>query len=177
MISVSSLLWVIPMSLYLADLVVGLVHMTGDFFQLPQFIHHHEAPRWMTTKGYVHHTFRSYLLSLIVVGIFRFHHPLWITTTLLSIHGNEIHAWLHVKHQETVPNWIQWLQKNHLILDSASHLGHHRNQYDRQFCTLTGWANPLLNCLSIPLYSRCASFRESLLQSPTYLSTVQSFRA
>lgn len=57
------ILGVLPVSWYLADLVVGLVHFTGDFLAWPQFIGHHDDPHFMTTKGYVHHTFRSYCLA------------------------------------------------------------------------------------------------------------------
>jgi len=130
----------------------------------------------------------------------------FVTVALLSIHGNEVHAWLHAdqachynlseplsKETSSIdgqllqtqarntserlcprpPCLLLWLQRHGLVLSSTSHKQHHRHLYDRQFCTLTGWANPLLNCLSIPLYAHTNDFRNMLLSSPRYMAIVE----
>lgn len=177
--TVYALIYFLP-AWYCADLIVGCVHLTGDFFQLPQFIGHHTNPIYMASKSYVHHTFRSYTFSAVLLGavqlLWGFRLPDYLLLTwLCTIQGNEVHAWLHTSHDP--PTWFKWLQQHGWLITRETHFHHHRDEYDRNFCTLNGWANSSLNCISIPLYSRGKTFRSFLLASPTYMALVKRMAA
>ena len=161
---------------YCADFLVGFVHMTGDFFHMPQFTEHHATPHYMTTRGYVHHTFRAYLGSVIFLYFFGLAQSNFaVTLLLLAVQGNEIHAWLHIHDRE--PQWLlSWLQSKGILITREAHARHHAPPYNHQFCTLSGWANPLLNVLSVPLYTAADPFRQWLAASPTYMHAVNYLR-
>ena len=49
-------------------------------------------------------------------------------------------------HSPKVPRAVRWAQKAGLFLKPREHAGHHA-EFDRNFCLLSGWANPLVNPL------------------------------
>jgi hypothetical protein len=176
------ILGVLPVSWYLADLVVGLVHFTGDFLAWPQFIGHHDDPHFMTTKGYVHHTFRSYCLAFAACRLL----PLaswtslaqfaFLLTAFFAVQGNEMHKWLHVRKGEK-PAWVALSQRWGLVISTREHHGHHQGAYDRNFCTLSGWANPLLNMLTVRVFHDMAQVHARLKTNPNYQSLVKMIMA
>ncbi|AYV81585.1 MAG: hypothetical protein Harvfovirus43_7 [Harvfovirus sp.] len=154
MITMESFLLYLPPSLYLADFIAGMVHLVGDVTDQGQFIKHHQMPTYMCDKTYLHHTYRSYFLVNILLLFFPYFSEsnFWMTTFLFTVQANETHAWLHTRHDER-PYFVKYLQKFGLLTTAESHRRHHRDEHSRYFCTLNGWANPLVNIFANILYT------------------------
>jgi len=79
-------------------------------------------------------------LKLIAACTFIAGGSLCQTTHALAHEGRQ-------KRNDTFPTIIAALQRWHLILPPKTHGGHHKDEHDKNFCILNGWANPLLNSL------------------------------
>jgi hypothetical protein len=156
-----SLLLVIS-ALYFGDLIAGFTHFVGDVTKEYHFMYHHINPVYIVNKSYVHHTAHSYLIALPFFGIscwLNIEYPgtvWWMRLMMLiAVQGNETHHYAHC-HSKEVGSIVAWLQKYYLFIRRDLHLtGHHRYPYNKDFCTVNGWANNLLNRVAVP-FSECA---------------------
>lgn len=62
--------------------------------------------------------------------------------SVLASMGNEIHAWSHRRPSNTL---IRLLQDMKLLISPEQHAKHHRKPYDKCYCTITNWVNPILD--------------------------------
>ena len=138
----------IPISLFVADFLAGMVHFLGDHTEQEQFINHHKEPTYMCGKSYLHHTFRSYVLALLVllptVWLPSPLAHLSVMTAFFTVQANEHHVWLHCSPSK-VPYLVTVLQGLGLLITAQTHRQHHYADHDAFYCTLNGWANHAVN--------------------------------
>jgi len=67
---------------------------------------------------------------------------MWIMTAVGVALTNQIHKWAHSAH---LPQYVQTLQKYHIILPKKVHSVHHKPAFDGYYCITTGWLNPVLD--------------------------------
>lgn len=156
-INLKSFVILLPISLFCADFIAGMVHLIGDVTDQKQFIKHHKNPTYMCDKTYLHHTFRSYVLINILLLFSYFNeNNFWIMTFMWALQANETHVWLHCF--SDAPFFVKFLQRFGLLMTPESHRRHHRDSHDRYFCTLNGWANSFVNIFANKLYKIKANF-------------------
>ena len=157
--------WTLPVSglaLFSADVLTGLVHIVLDKHKpngyLPLLDHiarrfqdHHQTPQRIvlrSSRELLEQTAMFVPLPLsrwcyIQIG----ESPNYIVTlfvfilSITSFCGQITHRWSHAPKR---PVWVSWLQNHRFILDPATHHRHHQD-YDRDFCTLNGWGNVVVN--------------------------------
>jgi plasmanylethanolamine desaturase len=144
----------------IADFTTGLVHFWMDQYGREDMpfvgkhvieinILHHSKPRNMVKKNYFQLTYTSWLLGLIVgavaLGVGGF---TWQVLFVIVYAGNanQIHKWAHQTADENGP-LVTFLQRLHLIQSRHHHRHHHNAPYDRNYCILTDWLNPVLHSL------------------------------
>ncbi len=147
------LLWI-----FLADLTTGFVHFWMDQYGKEDMpfvgkmvieinILHHQDPRHMTKRNYWFLTKASWLLGVIIytVSVLVTGEFSWKLAIFLcyAAQANVFHMWAHRTVQEN-GKFITFLQRMRLIQSPKHHAGHHIAPYDRQFCILTDWFNPIL---------------------------------
>ena len=120
----------------------------GKFIK--SFRDHHDDPEEMTRGDFVSVNADNFFVCLpVVIPV-----ALWLdvgehfhlATFLLVLVGfvivtNEAHKWTHMP---TVPRWLQWLQRHHVILRPENHRLHHTAPYDSNYCITSGVLNPVL---------------------------------
>lgn len=142
----------------LADFISGVIHWLEDTYFYPGIfkgildksvvkpnMYHHKKPADIINGTYLQTNIVSilitggiglllYLLNLGTVDIY-------ILLMVLS-HSNQIHKWAHDPRPPEVIKGLQTLG----ILQSLKHHGiHHRYPYDKNYCVLTNYLNPLLD--------------------------------
>lgn len=141
----------------LADFITGLVHWWEDAYGLPTWpiigklviepnIQHHLDPTFMIRMGTV---FGRNVQTLVIAGAFCIVGWMvgivgwkFVTIAFLSGVGNETHAWCHGGGQNPV---VRFLQDMCLVITPTHHAKHHHSPYNKRFCTLTNWVNPILD--------------------------------
>lgn len=147
--------------LLVADLVSGLVHWWEDTYGLPTWpvvgqlviepnIDHHLQPSAMATMWSLWQSnWQSVAAAAAVLAALGWAGWLtWQVAAVIVLAGgaNEVHAWAHGARR----GWpVRLLQEMCLVQTPAHHAGHHRPPYDRRFCTLTNWVNPLVDRLAV----------------------------
>lgn len=132
----------------LADALTGLYHLLTDRgfnirAQVEMFQEHH-----------VSNTMTGYDWQPMAAGIPGMILGLWLSSPfLLALGGFGILAQVphYYAHRRSgsyrIHRVVRWLQIHGLILSPEAHAAHHRGLFDRNFCILSGWCNPLLNRL------------------------------
>lgn len=145
----------------LADLVTGTFHWWEDNFGSedwpvvgPWIIRpnrlHHRAPLAFTRHGFMERN-RASIVTAAIAGIvltLLFGPALWISS--LALGGaltNEVHRYAH--QPSNAGPWLGMLQQIGIIQSPREHARHHRPPYDRNFCILTDWLNPVLEQLGL----------------------------
>lgn len=67
--------------------------------------------------------------------------PWWCLVFAFTAVGNEVHAWAHQKCSRP----IRGLQLLGIIQSQEQHAEHHRRPFDRNYCVMTDWLNPVLS--------------------------------
>lgn len=142
----------------IADFITGLIHFLEDTYLVPFWrpfdnlvthpnILHHADPMNFTMGDIWHRNYHLFILAAVVSGIAYLLDCLtWQfgLTAFLASMGNEVHAWSHKRPQSTL---IRLLQDMKLLISPEQHVKHHRKPYDKCYCTLTNWVNPILDCI------------------------------
>lgn len=146
----------------LADFITGLVHFWMDQYgreDMPYVgkhvieinILHHRDPRHMVKRSYWSLTYTSWMLG-VIVGIIALIFGFWGWGVAFLIvyagNANQIHKWAHQTDKENGPI-IVLLQKMRLLQSRRHHRGHHHAPYDRNYCILTDWLNPVLHFFKV----------------------------
>lgn len=58
--------------------------------------------------------------------------------------GQQLHCWAHCRRSE-VPSMITWLQDHGVLVSPSTHQAHHKQPYDSNYATVSGWWNPVLD--------------------------------
>ena len=173
-----------------ADFGSGVVHFTFDrFFSADTpilgknfvllFRTHHSDPVDITRHGFVATNGNNCLaalpvLLLLVFGPFDLSHgpalffvAMMVAASLGTFATNQFHKWAHAT---SLPRWVDWLQRHHLILPRGHHRIHHTFPYESHYCITTGWLNGALS--RIDFWRRLGALGERVLRMPIYCETV-----
>lgn len=139
-----------------ADFITGLVHFWEDTYSTindgwlsrnigqPNILHH-KSPLLFTMTSVISRNYIQWVAALIVLGLailFGFYSHYLLLIAILSSMANEVHNWSHsVKN-----NWLVELLQDMCILQTKQHhMKHHKKPYDKHYCILTNWLNPVLD--------------------------------
>lgn len=148
-----------------ADFVSGLVHWAADTWGsrdwpligerlIEPFRVHHVNPRDICRRDMVDLNGDIALLSLpLLLWALLRTDPLPLADSLrglefvaafvaFTLPTNLVHRWAHAGRD--APWLARALQRSGLILSPRSHHPHHRPPFDRDYCIVNGWCNPLL---------------------------------
>lgn len=149
--------WQFVFCLLAADFITGVGHWFEDTYGLPTWpvlgkllivdnIHHHRSPREMAPTFWS----RNYQQFALATGVLVvLHFAGWLywqaaVVVVLASFGNETHSWCHGAAHSPL---VRFLQDMGITISPVQHARHHRRPYDRTFCTLTNWVNPILDRL------------------------------
>jgi ubiquitin-conjugating enzyme E2 variant len=137
----------------LADFLSGVFHWWEDRYGNPAWpiigehviqpnIQHHTDQLAFVRKGYFERNWTTLLpagMAACVAGLLG--SPFLAVTFLMLGQANEIHAWAHQKCRRP----IRGLQLLGVLQSPEQHADHHKRPFDRNYCTLTDWLNPVLS--------------------------------
>lgn len=149
-----------------ADFVSGLVHWAADTWGskdwpligerlIEPFRVHHVNPRDICRRDMVDLNGDIAILSLPLL-VWALYQPMvdayhaiefvaaFVAATLPT---NLIHRWAHAGRDAPAPAAARLLQRSGLILSPRAHHPHHRPPFDRDYCIVNGWCNPLLRTI------------------------------
>jgi ubiquitin-conjugating enzyme E2 variant len=144
---------------FLTDLISGLLHVILDnprsldvaplHTLATGFQRHHENPRTIFEMTLYNHLYVMHLpLSLFFGVVFLLQQDIYHLTFIVMfamLHLMQMaHRWAHSP-VEDVPQVVRALQRRGILLRSAHHDDHHTPPYSKNFCIMTGMADPLLN--------------------------------
>jgi len=142
----------------LADFVTGLFHFLVDRYgkmngrymtkSVNLLLIHHEEPRKIISQTYWEITGGVYKISLLIFCIslmWGFNWELLIFLLFCS-NGNMIHKWSHQQKSKT-SFIIRFLQKFKLIQTQSHHSKHHIGHFNKNYCVMTIFINPILHQL------------------------------
>lgn len=148
---------------FVADFLTGFMHWLEDTYAVPSWprpldtaiaipnIEHHRTPHGMAASGFINRNYLSVLIaaavSVPVLLIWGFSAWPFLLTATLAAFGNEVHAWNH-RPPDKNNRLIRFLQDAGLVQSRWQHGLHHRKPYDRYYCTLTNFANSILERLN-----------------------------
>lgn len=138
-----------------ADFVTAVVHwwedrygnpdwpIIGEYVIKPNILHHTE-PRAFLAKNIFHRNWTSLVPAGIASAVFACFGLWWLSlVAALCGLGNELHAWSHQKCSRVV----RGLQLLGFLCAQEDHAVHHERPYDRYYCVMTGFLNPVLSAI------------------------------
>jgi palmitoyl-[glycerolipid] 3-(E)-desaturase len=148
-----------------ADLGSGVYHWAVDNYgssetplvgtQIAAFQGHHQRPWVITQREFCNNcslTFKpagiaaALLLSISLLGASPAPWDVFAATAIVFIAmSQQLHAWSHMKKSE-LPRLIVSLQDLGLIISRKAHGAHHKSPFNINYCIVSGWCNPLLDC-------------------------------
>lgn len=152
----------IVLCIIIADIITGLIHWWEDTYAVPSWpilgklvaepnIKHHLDPGFIgKTDSYWKHCKLSLYIGAIVLVIIHLIYGLnWqiVLTTFLACSGNWIHS---INHGACRGNKIlAFLRKYSIIQKAKHHAKHHVPPFDRDYCVLTNFVNPILEYFNV----------------------------
>ena len=136
-----------------ADFLSGVIHWWEDRYGDPAWpfigehviapnILHHADQMAFTNGDYWHRNWTAILPAAVAAGLAWLAGSPFLSLVLLMMsQANEIHAWAHQKCSRP----IRGLQLLGFLQSPDQHAEHHRRPFDRNYCTMTDWLNPLLS--------------------------------
>jgi len=142
---VLTLFWIL-LGYILADAISGIYHwLTDNGYNIPSqvalFQAHHQRPSGMDLD------FKPAFggLPIACIGFFDVSHMVFWATLGTAISLSQV---THYYSHHRGPWLIRLLQKLKLILPPKHHSKHHRGDYDKNFCIVSGWNNFWMNLIS-----------------------------
>ena len=138
---------------YVADLIGGIFHWWVDKSDektswipgmVRDFQSHHIDPGLMLQSHLLRLSAEPLITSLLAYGMAFVCWPAFFIA--LGLGGGLTQVSHYYSHLQRPPWFAQILQRVRLFNTSDTHSNHHTN-FDRDFCILCGWANPVLNKL------------------------------
>lgn len=140
----------------IADFITGFFHWYEDTYGTisdswlskniyePNILHH-KHPSWFITmsnfinRNYLQWAFAGFFLFIIyLLGFLCW--QIILIAVLVSM-SNEVHAWSHSKKN---PFLVELLQDMCILQTKLHHAKHHIPPYNKNYCILTNWLNPIL---------------------------------
>lgn len=142
---------VIVIAVVFADLMSGIFHwwedrygnpewpLIGEWIVKPNQLHH-IRPALLCEGGYWSRNNTTIIPSITGACLFWWCMPVCLGFILLS-QSNEIHSWAH---QKCNP-FIRAMQRIGILQSPRHHSVHHKRPFDRYYCVMTNYLNPVLN--------------------------------
>ena len=141
------------LSILFAELVSGIFHWWEDRYGNPDWpiigkfiiepnIRHHQYPTEFCKGSYLYRNSSTLIPTLAAAAIF-YWQPVICLGFILMSQSNEIHSWSHQKCSYP----IRMLQKIGIVQSPQQHYIHHKRPYDRYYCVMTNYFNPILSYL------------------------------
>jgi hypothetical protein len=129
---------------------------------------HHWKPKAFTRKDYAFHALETMPAAFPVLLASFFLPPTWalgaVVMAFFVTNTQFIHACIHDTDRSVFwKKTVRVLQRMRVIYSFETHMEHHRHG-QKNFCLITGWANPLLNPLAAQLFRR-GVFKKELWDS------------
>jgi plasmanylethanolamine desaturase len=155
------ILWNVLAAVLFAELGSGIFHWWEDRYGNPDWpvigkwiiqpnIEHHRRPALVCQNTWWDRNNTTLIPSLFGAGLalwlcLQFALPLWwlVLGFVILGHMNEVHSWTHQKC--SLP--IRFLQSTGLLQSCQHHKIHHERPYNRNYCALTVYLNPVLETL------------------------------
>lgn len=143
----------------IADFLSGVFHwfedrlgnerwpLIGRHVIAPNRLHHREPLAFTCSSIAVRSSTTWIAVIALALLWFMAFGPSWVLASAIvgGLIVNEVHAWAH--RPFWAPRWARVLQKTGIIQSPAQHAQHHRGAFDRSYCVLTNWLNPVLDAL------------------------------
>jgi len=139
----------------LADFLSGIVHWWEDRYGDPAWpvvgrlvispnILHHSDQLAFVQEGYWGRNWTTLVpASAAAIAAWFAGSPFLSATFAIASQGNEIHSWAHQKCSRP----IRGLQLLGVLCSPEYHAAHHRQPFDRNYCTISDWVNPVLSAV------------------------------
>lgn len=129
---------------YAADLFVGLYHMATDkgwniHRQVLAFRAHHDGALVFDLKPVY------FALPVLCVGLY-FRLPFVASFAFFSGLSEIAHYSSH--RPQRCGRLMRKLQRWRVFISPKAHASHHDGVFDRNYCVMSGWANPVVNFVS-----------------------------
>jgi len=138
-----------------ADFVTGAVHWWEDRYGDPEWpiigphvvapnITHHRSPRAFLAGNLFERNWTAAAPALLLAAAFARSGWWWLATVAaMAATANEVHAWSHQRCSRP----IRGLQLLGVLCSQEDHARHHEEPFNRDFCVMSGWLNPLLSAV------------------------------
>lgn len=142
-------------SIVLADILAGLFHWWEDRYGNPDWpilgkyiiqpnIKHHLEPAAFCKGNYFKRNWTTFIGTLPFALVFYLlNYQVLALAFLIASQSNEIHCWSHIKKNKL----IRILQRYYIIQSPKQHAIHHKRPYDKNYCVMTSFMNPILSTL------------------------------
>lgn len=144
--------WSVLAAWLAADFVTGVAHWWEDRYGVETWpivgplvvrpnIEHHALPTKFLKQGIFSRNWTAAAPSLFLAMVAWWLGSPWLTLVFaFSATANEIHAWSHQRCSRP----IRGLQLLGVLHSQEQHAAHHRRPYDKNYCVMTDWLNPVL---------------------------------
>lgn len=143
-----------------ADFLSGIFHwwedtygnpnwpILGKHVVQPNLLHHHE-PRAFLKGSYWQRNNTSIITGIILIGLpflFGWFSLFYAACIAIASQSNEIHRKSHQTDKEN-GRLISFLQRTGLLQSRRHHGLHHQSPYHKNYCIITNYLNPVLECI------------------------------
>lgn len=138
-----------------ADFFSGLFHWFEDRYGVESWpivgplivapnVEHHAQPMAFTRQGFFARNWTTFVPAFALASLAWLAGWHWLALALaFAAAGNEIHSWAHQRCSRP----IRALQLLGIIQSQEQHAAHHRQPFDRNYCVMTDYLNPVLTAV------------------------------
>ena len=135
-----------------ADFFSGVFHWLEDRYGVEDWpvigplvvspnVMHHSQPTAFLEQGFLARNWTTISPAVVASVLAWLAGWDWLALALaFTGAGNEVHAWAHQRCSRP----IRGLQLLGILQSQEQHAAHHRQPFDRNYCVMTDWLNPLL---------------------------------
>lgn len=139
----------------MADFLSGVFHWWEDRYGVESWpvigpiivspnVLHHAQPTAFLKGGFFTRNWTTFAPALaFAAAAWWLGSPWWTLVGLCVAMGNEVHAWAHQKCSRR----IRGLQMLGLLQSQEQHAIHHRDPFDKNYCVMTDYLNPVLSAI------------------------------
>lgn len=136
-----------------ADFLSGVFHWWEDRYGVEDWpligpivvapnVMHHSQPTAFLKQGLIVRNWTTVVPAAILAAAAWLAGAHWLAAALcFTGAANEVHAWAHQRCSRP----IRGLQLIGILQSQEQHAEHHRRPFDRNYCVMTDWMNPLLS--------------------------------
>jgi hypothetical protein len=141
----------------MADFISGVFHWWEDRYGVEDWpvigplivspnVMHHSQPTAFLRGGYLSRNWTTFVPALTFAAAAWWLGSPWLTLVgVFAANANEVHAWAHQK----CCRQIRALQLLGICQSHEQHAAHHRQPFDRNYCVMTDWVNPVLDGIGL----------------------------